>query len=69
MNASAPESRAARRTASCDASGSANAMFSRTVSVNRNVSSKTIPIDFRRSRTVMSRTSTPSSNTRPASTS
>ncbi len=39
----------APRSASCDASGSANAMFSRTVSEKRKVSSKTMPIDFRSS--------------------
>ena len=43
MNSSAPASRAARSTCSSGASGSANAMFSRTESEKRNVSSKTMP--------------------------
>ena len=43
MNSAAPASRAARSTCSSDASGSANAMFSRTESENRNVSSNTMP--------------------------
>ena len=43
MKSAAPASRVARRTSSIDASGSANARFSRTLSENRNVSSNTMP--------------------------
>ena len=59
-------SRAARRTCSSVASRTPNAMFSRTVAEKRKGSCEMTPISRRSERRVTSRTSTPSTSTRPS---
>ena len=66
MNSSAPTARAASRICSSVASGAPNAMFSRTVPLNRNASWGTIPICERSDSPVTSRRSWPSTSTAPS---
>ena len=68
-NSWAPASLAARSTASRGASGSAKAMLAAMVSLNRNVSSNTMPTAPRSSCRANVRTSAPSMATAPPSTS
>ena len=65
MNSSAPTARAASRTCSSVASGRPNAMFSRTLPLNRKPSWGTIPIWERSECAVTSRRSWPSTSTAP----
>ena len=66
MNSCACAARAAASTASCGASGSPNAMLSRTDAEKRNGSCEMTPISRRSERRSTSRTSMPSTSTRPA---
>ena len=65
MNSSAPTARAAAWISSSVASGRPNAMFSRTVPLNRNPSWGTIPICERSEWAVIVRRSWPSTSTPP----
>lgn len=69
MNSSASAARAAAKTSSSLASGRPYAMLSRTEVENRNASSKTTPIAWRRSFNGTSRTSSPPTRTEPECTS